>query len=450
MANTVKKPLFPEARYGSYLLIPLKYDRSEFDFAHLEQSLGAPVPIQSTDISESVMQTVNPPQTAHSVFRYVIPQSHLIQIMTGVAFPGAQPALYTYVPNEEPDLSAGLEDFRFHVADSELFLFSTNVAFLCLGFTYPNMAVLRSIYNLGFTVSKSVFCFSAPDGLTPFDPFGNIRSYVCSFGLIPFSKPDAPLFVEAHLFNVGVVRDRFADLDLLRKGAFNLHLMEDLDHLAEDESEEDIHFTYAVKNQPLMSHRFGYCITSQTISYLSAQPELDLIGEMEDQRENILPLILLALYQKYTCLRFRELLSALPPNNREALLKLKLNMMEFQAYGAFPPADMSRWHNIKQTYKYILAASDIPAAVSDLSLAIHILDEREKEFEEQQEKEREEKSNLVLYLISLFGVISIPESILSFVMYFMEGQWFQAILNCTLLGILIAVILILFFRKKKA
>lgn len=449
MTKPAADPLFLEARYGSYLLIPLKYDRSTFDFSNLKKTLNGPVPIQSTDISDIVMQTINQPDTPHSVYRYVIPQSHLIQIMTGVSFPGSQPTLYTHDPNTNAEPFTGQESFRFHVTDSDLYVFSTSVALLCLGFTYPNMEVLRRICNLGFTESNAVFCYFQHDKFVYFDPSKNIRAYFHTLGLSPFSTPEMPLFLEAHLFNVAVVRDRFTDLDLLRKGTFNLHLLENLDYVAEDASEEDVYFTYAAKTQSSMSHRFGYCITSQTISYLCTQHELNLTGEMENQRKNNLSLILLALYQKYTCLRFRELLSKLPPNNREALLKLKMEMMEFQAYGAFSPTDMSRWHNIKQTYKYILTACDIPATVSDLSLAIHILDEREAELEEKQEKKREEKSNLVLYLISLFGIISIPESVLSIVMYFVEGKWFQAILNCSLLGVLVAIVLILLFGKKK-
>lgn len=256
--------------------------------------------------------------------------------------------------------------------------------------------------------------------------------------------------MESHVFNIGVVRDRFRDLSSIRIGAKNLHLLEDLNNPAEDESEEDVFYTYSVKNQEADSYRFGYCVTSQTISYLVANPRLDLAFEMHDQRKNILPMVLLALYQKYTCIYFREQLSLLPENSREALLKLKFDMMEFQAYGSFPPSDMSRWHNDKQTYKHILDTNGISEAVNNLSLTLKILAEREKEFEEQEEKARDRKSNLVLYLISLFGIISIPESILSLVMFYVEKQWLQAILSSSLLLILLIVILsILIYRKRK-
>ncbi|MBR5868212.1 MAG: hypothetical protein IKZ21_02095 [Clostridia bacterium] len=440
-----KQSFFTEFQYGSYLLVPLKYDGSLLDPAAFS-TIGVRCEIESDDISESVKQTINTQGTSHSVLRYRIANRTLMESVTGpLPLPELPPLYALSSADAEPTPQC-----RFSLADSELYLFGSNVAFLCIGLTYPNMTVLRRICNLGYTKSETTYCFSSADGLHIFDLNESIRGLFAGFGLEPFSKPGTPLFVDSHIFNIGVVRERFESLDNLRKAAFNLHLLEELTRVAEDESEEDIHFTYSVKNQELGSHRFGYCITSQTISYMVANDALDIHAEMEDQRINTLPLILLALYQKYTCLRFRELLSSLPGNDPHALLNLKLDMMEFQAYGAFPPSDMSRWHNIKQTYKYVLIANEIPEAVADLSLSLKILAEREKKFEERAEKLRDRKSNLVLYLISLFGIISIPESVLSLVMYFVEGQWLRGILSCSLLLILLTLILfILIFWKKK-
>lgn len=57
MTKSVTEPLFLEARYGSYLLIPLKYDRSTFDISKLRKIFKGPIPIRSKDISDILMQT---------------------------------------------------------------------------------------------------------------------------------------------------------------------------------------------------------------------------------------------------------------------------------------------------------------------------------------------------------------------------------------------------------
>ncbi|MBR4866985.1 MAG: hypothetical protein IKU11_09860 [Clostridia bacterium] len=446
MSETQDKPLlFPESKCGIFLLIPLKHSHSAKAIASLSIP-GENRPVESDDVNESIIQTINTPNTPHSVTRYELSEATLLEIATGITPDQGLPQLYAMAPGQE----GTPEDCRFTLFRSELYLFATGIAFLALGFTYPNPIVLRRICNLGYTQSDTVYRYCFGNCCKDFDLNEGFRSFFESHGLTPFSKPGSPLYVESHVFNVGVVRNRFSDLETIRIGAKNLHLMEGLNNLVDDNSEEDVYYTYSVKTQELGTHRFGYCVTSQTLSYLVANSELNLAEEMDDQRKNILPMVLLALYQKYTCLHFRERLSLLPENSRKELQKLKFDMMEFQAYGTFPPAEMSRWHNDKQTYKYILDTNSISEAVKNLSLSLNILAEREKEFEEQEEKKRDKKSNLVLYLISLFGIISIPESILSLVMYFVEGQWFQAILcSSLLLALLILILSILLFVKKK-
>ena len=135
-----------------------------------------------------------------------------------------------------------------------------------------------------------------------------------------------------------------------------------------------------------------------------------------------------------------------------AFFCIKLYMMQIvddSAAAANRPTYVTRTR-VRASRGDILDTNGIPEAVKNLSLSLNILAEREKEFEEQEEKDRDRKSNLVLYLISLFGIISIPESVLSLVTYFVEKQWFQAILCSSLLLILLVLIVsILIFWKKK-
>ena len=57
--------------------------------------------------------------------------------------------------------------------------------------------------------------------------------------------------------------------------------------------------------------RWGCCVASQTISYVVAQADMDLAAEQRVQAEDGLPMVILSLYEKYTCLRFTELITHL-------------------------------------------------------------------------------------------------------------------------------------------
>lgn len=59
---------------------------------------------------------------------------------------------------------------------------------------------------------------------------------------------------------------------------------------------------------------------------------------MKTQAEDGLPLVFLALYEKYTCLHFTELLSTIEKKQMFRLRNLKKKMLEFKAFGTVHPA----------------------------------------------------------------------------------------------------------------
>ena len=64
-----------------------------------------------------------------------------------------------------------------------------------------------------------------------------------------------------------------------------------------------------------------------------------------------LPLALLALYQKFTCLSFAERVTEQHNDNGKKLLALQRDMLEFKAYGTVPIASISRWGNVQEIYR---------------------------------------------------------------------------------------------------
>ena len=137
----------------------------------------------------------------------------------------------------------------------------------------------------------------------------------------------------------------------------------------EDAAEEDIRYVYAAKNQNQNAYRWGCCVTSQTISYVIADEDMNFTAQRDAQAADGLPVVLLSLYEKYTCLRFTELITRM---KKEQIKELKNLMLNFQAFGTVTPANLSRWHNVKQIYANLLDVNDIPAAIQDISVKLSL------------------------------------------------------------------------------
>ena len=72
-------------------------------------------------------------------------------------------------------------------------------------------------------------------------------------------------------------------MEEMKKLTFNLHQMIPAETVTEEYSEEDVRFVYAVKNEEKGAYRWGCCITTQTCSYVTANEQLDLRTDLNDQ-----------------------------------------------------------------------------------------------------------------------------------------------------------------------
>ena len=124
------------------------------------------------------------------------------------------------------------------------------------------------------------------------------------------------------------------------------------------------------------------------------------------------------------------------------LKELKKLMLRFQAFGTVTPANLSRWHNVKQIYAYLLEVNDINTAIQDISTKVNILAEH------QQENERA-RSETVINIITIFGIVSILASVLSIVQILSGGDiliWVATIL--TTIAMTLATVIAIRVRRK--
>lgn len=112
-------------------------------------------------------------------------------------------------------------------------------------------------------------------------------------------------------------------------------------------------------------------------------------------------------------------------------------MLKFQAYGTVTPSNLSRWHNVKQIYATLLSVNDTDSAVNDIDKKLKILAEQEREIEQR-------KNDTISGIITVFGVVSIVDSMLSIVQALQNGssvEWVTVCGTVAALALIIAVML---------
>ena len=432
------KEVLENAKLGAFLIVPLKYNQLGETSADWLEVNAEPVTIETVDLNDSVRKLLNSVDQDSILRRYLISGETVLRNILGE------------VPREKPEFYACDRDHvefterqRFTLLDEmELYIFHTKVAFLCVKICFDTMAVLDTIANLGYTENNVLYFRSMPDGSKePVDFEGKLLQMCRKSGLSLFNDVNGSIFLEAYSYTTAVVSTRFRELETMRQATFNLHLMVDLPEAAEDGSEEDINYVYAVKDQSLGSYRWGSCITSQTISYIVARQDTDIVDEMALQAENGVPLVLLALYQKYTCLRYQEILAATENFTPKRIRMMRKKLLDFQVFGTIAPANISHWHNIKQTYKYLLEENDIPEAVEKMSLSLKILADRQKEI-------ADARFNVVLGLAAVFGAVAVPSAVIG-ILEMLHGadplSWLAVLVS--LMSVIVVAVILMFYRR---
>lgn len=413
------------AAYGCFLIIPLKYERDSFKQIQLEK-IGRSVPVTTMDLNENIKAMLSPGDETAAGTGYIISRDALTAQM---------------ISGEDRD---AVKDFRvvdksgeftFELSDSWLYVFRTRVAFLCLNLSFNKIETLQAICNPGWAYNPAEFFWNDPMGEShPFSVEKWLSDFMSPLGIQKFFDGESSYLLDAYTYIFTVVPQWFENLEQMRKPVFNLHKMMPLDIESEDEAEEDIRYVYAARNQEKDAYRWGCCVTSQTISYIVADEAMDFEAERRTQASDGLPVVLLALYEKYTCLRFAELTRM----NKGKIKELKELMLNFQAFGTVTPANLSRWHNVKQIYANLLEVNDIPAAIEDISTKLNILTAH-------QEAVEHARSETIINLITIFGIVSILASVLSIVQILADGDlliWVSTILTTIMLALVTALAII--------
>lgn len=400
-------------KYGTYLVLPLKYD--ELNTEALDKACPV-IEVDTTDVNENIRIMFNGTG----------------DMRVGTARLVAKDTLASHLGGESCRITSDGHTYSFSLMTSYIYHFHTRVAFLCLGLEVESMEALYAICNPGFAANAATYSYTDGSGQPlSFDLGSWLEGFLKPFGLRKFFDGPSSILLEYYCYTLALTDKRFETLEELRRKTFNLHQMVSVDAENEDDSEEDIRYVYAVKNQPECNYRWGICVSSQTINYIVADPSMDLIAEMDTQARDGMPLVALALYEKYTCLRFTELIAESGKKKSAKLRKLKDLMLKFQAFGTVTPANVSRWNNVRQIYAYLQEVCGIENAVEDISRKLNILTEQQRELEQY-------RSESVMNLITVFGIVSILASVLSIIQILCDGNpaiWIGTILTSGVLAV---------------
>lgn len=178
-------------------------------------------------------------------------------------------------------VTADGQTYAFDLTTSYLYVFHTQVAFLCLNLSFSRMEALKAVCNPGSARSSAVFAWvdSAGTRRARFHWKRGCRISVRRLACAKFFDGESSFLLDAYAYMFALVPDRFDTLDEMQQFTFNLHKMMPPDAPIEDASEADIRYVYAVREQTLGTYRWGCCVSSQTISYVVADAAMDFEAE---------------------------------------------------------------------------------------------------------------------------------------------------------------------------
>lgn len=424
-------PALKQAQFGSFLILPFQFEENGFNSIWADTNL-VPKNITTVDLNEIARSMMSKDGHMSIGSCWMVPRDVLFREMADVPLSGKQVSF-----RADTDSCSR----SFSLTDSWLYMFHSQVAFFALGIVFDEIETLADIVNLGGVSSRAAFSYEDENGRHAFSLAAWIEQFASKAGLQPFFSSRGNPFMDVFTETLAVIPERFTDMAVMRQAAFNLHLMIPFTKPVTDNSEEDVRFIYAKAGEISHTYRWATCITSQTESYIVADPEMDLGKQLEVRGRAGLPVVMLALYEKYTCLHYTDVIAGTDLRHLKRIQRLKREMLEFQAYGTIAPANFSRWYNIRLIYSALLELNGVPEAIADVDHKINILSEYQRELESR-------RADLLTNLITAFGIVSILASVLTIIQILLGGD--HALWNALILTVIVMclVFFLALFRRR--
>ena len=296
------------------------------------------------------------------------------------------------------------------IKDLQLFVFSNNVSFLAVYFSYKNSDIhsIYKFFNPGYFSEEKEILEKQKQFISNIytEVFGDENKFKW------YVRQDAIYIIkEAYRLNVAKVDKRFRETSIVNQLTYNQHRMIDITRRFSDESELDVAYTSGARDVEDRLYGWGCCITSQEISY-TYKTGMDLLERVQED----LLLTILVMYQRYTCFILNEEIHQRYKENvhTKTMVELKTEALEFIAYGTLAPSQVSRWNNVCETYRHLIEMNGIDEAIEEIQQKITLLNE-------EQERIDAKREGLIGSIIAVFGLVSIIAALLQTVDYVVNG-----------------------------
>lgn len=380
------KPFLLSAQLGSYVVLPLKYKSEELDQVWLRVN-GEKKEVTTANLTEQakallttdhVMQVGECYEISRENFiRGLLDQEEVEKIMGFAVTDAGQ-------DKREPEVNWEKDGFDVHSV--YLYVFRTGVAFLCMGLRYSRMDVMAQICNLGSVDSQSQYYYLDNEKKShKFSLDEKLKAFFDKVGVDIFYRRGTSMFLDAFGYNVAMIGRRFRNEDTMRQVTCNQNGMIPLAVDLEEDLTGALRYLYGMKDREQLTYSWGASVSEQAVSYIIADYNLDMEGQMKRHAEDGLPAVILALYEKFTATYLTEQ-AAREDTSLAEKQGLKEAMMNFQAFGTIRAMNLSKNYDTKVIYQHLLDMNGIEGSVNDLDKRLNVINEQLTELTDKRTK----------------------------------------------------------------
>lgn len=450
-----KKKLFEEAKWGSYIILPLRVKNDGKSDKSRQEIIESTLNKQLNDGAEN------------SFFAEEIDTSDLSDILTGRCEKEGDFVDQYGIKCELSRLYFVKEDGKkeeyIEAKDIHLFYFSeSKLAFLAILLVNQNLTIdnFYEFVNPGYMMDynkveqlRRVFLHDIQtkiidDILKDF----NFEIYV--------TNPETNALKESYWLNAAIVRTRFTELTTLNRLTYNAHRFIPIETDFEDSSEKDIGYVSGAKDVKQHDYGWGCCVSSQSISYVYGdKPKIKenpvsgpiTLKEIQERSRCDLLLTVIALFQKYICIELNNSIYEKikeDEHKEENIHEIKSRVLKMRAYETYTPSQISRWNNVCEIYSQLLEINGVNDYMNDIQDKVNLLDEELERVSIEREKKSSERENKIMNIIALFGALSIIASVLTIIDFIKGSPIDMGIASASVTVVVVSVIVAILWKKK--
>ncbi len=277
--------------------------------------------------------------------------------------------------SDASDISQPLSHIEpFWWEDSWLYILSDGLAILCLDIGCRDISAIRRIVSPGRLSFAASYWLEQEGTYTPFSMNDKIEALARSYGLDTLIPAQPFTLYDIFVLNMAFTSESFQDPDEIRRESYNLHLFAPLGSDAADISQVFPSYVYANTSKGQKTYRWGCCIGVLDMGCVYSVPDpADALAEKDEIAEDIMPLIVLALQQRYIYRRLLDRMRLCHPDDKAAFLEIKSDYI--RAMTSFlEPAEFSRWDNICKLYNFLVRNLQIKTFSEAISRRLRLIE----------------------------------------------------------------------------